>query len=410
LVKDPRELAILCMNQVEDKHQLVPEAISEIGFRLSHRDRMLAHELIYGSFRYLPGLQRVLAGYLAKPEKLPRPVYWTLVVSLYQLHYTRVPAYAAIDRANRLARKLGFSKLTRLVNGVLRNIARALPGPFDALKLKDQLLPPWMQHLIVDQYGEATLDAWAGAWQERPTMAAWLASGEVPDGWRRSDVAPNAWLSTGSGGKLPPTMYVQNESSQWVAEWALALAPKTALDLCAAPGGKSCYLSRFGELNRLVAVEKSELRARIMDRNRDRLGLDFEVVVQDGLAAELSERVGGPFDLVLVDAPCSALGIIGRHPEIKFLRDASSSAKVRETQAALVESAWRMVAPGGHLVYAVCSFDRSELPSPPADGVRTDLELDSGHLPLRLESPRFLIEPSSRMDGFSGFVVRKASR
>ncbi len=407
-IKNPRECAVTCLAEVERTSQLIPEVMAVLPFSLGDEDRNLAYELAYGTMRYRPGLERLLASF-CKPAKLPPKLRWLLLTALYQLRFLRTPAYAVLDEANKLAVSMKFPGLKPLVNGVLRNAERQAEQRAADYDLQTWLLDPWLAELLATQYGRPTLEAWLAAWQERGTTAYWsaddrpLAGDEaaphLPHAYRRAKALP-------SEAYTDHRLYLQNESSQAVAQFAADLNPTSVLDLCAAPGGKSCYLAAFAKPARLVANDLAGERQARLRENRDRLGLNFELSAADARSAEFGE----PFDLVLLDAPCSGIGIIGRHPEIKLLKREPADVKLRALQAELLAAAWRQVRPGGHLLYTVCSLDGAELPSPPSDAqVVTAAQLAPWRerLPIGFQGDHFYFSPSATFDGFRGMVLRK---
>jgi len=191
-----------------------------------------------------------------------------------------------------------------------------------------------------------------------------------------------------------------------VAEMVCRLKPQSVLDLCAAPGGKTCYIARFGNVERLVANDQAAERMARMRDNRQRLDLNFDIQEGDARHLTFDEK----FDLVLLDAPCSGLGIIGRHPEIKFLKKKPAEPELRELQAELLEAGWQHVKPGGHLLYTVCSLDKREIPKPieGSEPVIATSDLDFlKRLPCHLDGCSFFFSPTPTFDGFSGMLLRK---
>lgn len=408
MIRNPRLLAVRLMETACSRRLLLTEAADKLAFDLSPRDRNLAFELAYGAFRFAPGLEKRLNAFLKKPvHKLRDPLRLLLTLTAYQLYHMRVPAYAAINEANQLTVKLGFKGLKPMVNGVLRNLARAAEageGRDEAM----QTLPDWLESLLREQHGKV-VDGWIEAWRERPLTSYWTLDEPLDAGDPRSPYLPHA--REREGGIERDTLeqsrvYVQNETSQLIAELCLRQSPKRVLDLCAAPGGKSCYMAAHGDLERLTAVDPSPERVALIEANQRRLGLCFETVTALGQEAD----VGDDFDLVLVDAPCSAIGTIGRHPEIKMLRQKPADEETLALQKALLEAGLARLRPGGVLVFAVCSLDQREVPEPPA-AAEPAPELLADWPPAEVaagrEGCRFVIHPSRRTDGFSGMVLRK---
>lgn len=407
IIKNPRELAVACLCEVEKESLLVPEAMARIPYQMSEEDRNFAYKIVYDTFRYLPGLSRILAHY-CKPKKLPPFIRMLLNASICQMVFTRSPDYAILDEANKLAMPR-FRGLKPLVNGVLRNIVREKNPIWDSWDNTTWLLPEWLGELLVQQYGAARLEGWLETWREVGVVSYWSAAQQPFEEDTPSDALPQARRRSNPIGiedMVKRRIYVQNETSQAVSEMVVRSQAATVLDLCAAPGGKSCYIAAFGQVERLVACDSAPERIARLVENRDRLGLNFEIACL--AAGELdSDQV---FDLVLVDAPCSGIGIIGRHPEIKFLKKSPADASLRDTQQAILDAAWDHVKPGGHLLYTVCSLDRDELGKPPQDAV-----MDSEHInawlpesvPCTKENGVFSFSPGSAFDGFLGMLLHK---
>jgi len=407
---NPRALAVACLAEVEKGALLVPEAMARQDFELSDENRNFAYEVVYGTFRFLPGL-RHLTESLCKTHKLPVAIRWLLLSSLYQLRFMRVPDYAVLDEANKLAQQLGYPKLKGLVNGVLRNAQRRGEPIWEERDAARRLLPDWLYDLFVDGYGSETVNAWLPAWERRAALSYWTADGQPLAEDTASENLPHAFRTNRT---IRPQelqenkAYVQNESSQAVAEMILRLTSGRVLDLCAAPGGKCCYLAAFGELEHLQACDSAPNRIALLEQNQKRLGLNFPVQRIDACDLKVDEA----YDLVLLDAPCSGIGIIGRHPEIKFLKHAPAGQKLQATQEALTKAAWSFVKPGGYLLYTVCSLDPEELPDAPEGCQVVDEETltrISKGFPCVRRGDGFYFPPTEVFDGFSGILWEKPS-
>ena len=408
LISDPRIFAVRCLVMAERHRLLVPEAVQRFSHQMEARDLAFAHEIMYGTFRFLPGLEQVLRKFCRKP-KFPPEVHWLLLASFYELGFMRSADYAVIDQANRNVVKLGFPRLKSLVNAVLRNAQRAgseLWADHDSVAW---LLPPWLEQLFLEQQGQNRLRSWVARWADRGCISYWHKTGQppaaddpvspvLPHTWRREAALPEAWLQSG--------VYIQNESSQWISRLAVTLAPERALDMCAAPGGKSCYLAAFSPKTQLLACDMDAHRLGLIRQNQQRLGLQFELRTADATQLECDAE----FDLVMLDAPCSGIGILGRHPEIKRHKTGPADNAMRKTQAQLLEAAWRYVKPGGYILYSVCSLDRREVPEPP-DGALLDQdqlrEMVPEGLPVLWEERGLLIEPGPVFDGFRAMLLHK---
>jgi len=191
-----------------------------------------------------------------------------------------------------------------------------------------------------------------------------------------------------------------------LVEMALRLHPRSALDTCAAPGGKACYMAAFGTLDHLLALDPDPRRQALLEANKQRLGLGFDTGTD--LASSIHPDVG--YDLVLGDAPCSGIGIVGRHPEIKHLKRGPADQRLRDIQRTILEQAWSYTRLGGYLLYAVCSLDRNELPPLPlgARPLTGDLAEDFFRgIPCVRRQGDFYFPPSERFDGFSAMLLVK---
>jgi 16S rRNA (cytosine967-C5)-methyltransferase len=354
--------------------------LSRVGGSWEPRDRGLCTELAYGVVRWAGPLEASLLRGADKPgrglDKRARP---HLLVAAYQLQHLeeRIPRRAAVHEAvnavrrvrpglagfsNALLRKLGSSPHDQLAAGASSSEAAAAYG-----------IPPLLARAVLDELDEGEAPAAFAALNERPPLSLRYTGPEADEAsWadalreRATELAPHpfvphAWLSDGAGAaeKLPGFsdghVLVQDAGSQMVAALVAAKEGERALDMCAAPGGKSVALARaVGEGGRVVAVEKDPRRAERIHENAARLRAALEVRVQDARA--LGDTLGDEtFDAVLLDAPCTGLGTVRRHPEIRLRRDDKAVAELTALQAELLDAAAPRVRPGGRLIYAVCS-------------------------------------------------------
>lgn len=407
VIKDPRMLAVKILMEVSEQGLLVPQASAKLPFDLSGKDRQFCFEMVYGTLRYLPGLERTLRQFCPKP-KYPSAIHWLLLMSLYQMGFMRVPNYALVNEAIRVAKALRMGGLRGLINGVLRNAARKGEALWPQEASAEWLLPEWMGRRFVEQYGRDEVQCWLEQWNERPLTSYWSVKDQPLTGDEPSPVVKHAFRHNGpfqADDFLENDCYVQNEASQLIGQLALELQPDSVLDLCAAPGGKACYLAAFGKQTRLVACDNSEQRLQTLKSNQARLDLSFETRVQDSASVEGDER----FDLVLVDAPCSGIGIIGRHPELKIHKKKPAPAHLRALQKQLLWQGLTWVKPGGHLLFTVCSLDKQEVPTLPehAQFCSSALEQWLPKTITQLDKDRFYTKPSTWFDGFQGTLLQK---
>jgi 16S rRNA (cytosine967-C5)-methyltransferase len=331
--------------------------------RLAERDRALARAVVAVALRRLGTLRHLLAQFLERglPADTPR-LETALLIGAAQILFLDVPDHAAVDLAVRLARAdRRAAHYSGLANAVLRRIAQqgaqCLAG-IDALALDT---PAWLMTRWVRNYGAEVARAIAAAHAQEPALdltvqrdaASWaqaLGARVLPTGSLRAPVH-------GQVSQLPG----YDEGAWWVQDAAAALparllgdvADRTVADLCAAPGGKTAQLAAAGA--RVTAVDRSEPRLGRLRQNLARLGLAAESV-----CADATEWQGGPFDAVLLDAPCASTGAIRRHPDVPWLKREADIAALAAVQRRLIARAVELTKPGGVLVYCTCSLEPEE--------------------------------------------------
>ena len=353
---------------------------------LDERDRRLAAELVYGTLRHRPRLERALAAH-ADLGRSPPAVRQALAIAAYQLLMLRVPAHAAVDDAVGAVRARHGAKLGGFVNAVLRKVARAgeppLPAEPRARLAVEHSLPPWIIDELAAQVPADELAAAAAALAQQPPLwirpnlaratAAEVAAALTAEG---ATVEPSPLHSAalqvrGAGDpSLSPSFRaglwtVQDLGAQLVGVLAAPAAGATILDACAGVGGKSTHLAELATLSgspaRIDAIDRAAAKLRLLDDTARRLGLSGIRTVAASLDAA-SPGLAAAYDLVVLDAPCSGLGVVRRHPEAKARLAPADVTALARTQAELLDAAAARVAPGGALVYAVCTFTRAEGP------------------------------------------------
>lgn len=355
---------------------------------LTGPDAGLATELVYGTIQRLNTIDYFLEPFVTKGlAKLAPWVRNLLRLSFYQLHYLdRIPPHAAVNEAVNLAKKKGHQGISGMVNGVLRSVLRRK----DELRLPEGLAPmqrialehshpEWMVSLWIRQYGEEAAEAICRANNEPPSVSVRVNRAKTgrdemlrlmeEQGLRAlaSPISPDG-IVVHSGGNMALTSWyrdglisVQDESSMLVAE---ALAPQpgmTVLDCCAAPGGKTCHIAEIMEgRGRVLANDIHPHKAKLIEDHAQRLGLD-NVETLSGDALQLAERLDtASFDRILLDAPCSGLGVIRRKPDLKWAKTPGDVAEIAGVQRALLDSVSGLLKPGGLLVYSTCTIEPRE--------------------------------------------------
>lgn len=327
-------------------------------------DRALAWNIVFGVLRNRPALDVAIADFTKRAVwTLDPPVLAVLRAGLYERTFTRTPPHAAVDQAVEVARVARVGHASGLVNAVMRNAVVPQEG---AVSLG---LPSWLVERWAYRYGERALGAFARAANEpAPT---YIVAKEDPAGlsaqFQRSGIV---LVAVGEGiFLLPPRsgridelpgfvegrFWVMDRAAAAVADLAGEAAHgATALDCCAAPGGKSFRLAASGYA--VSATDLSAERLALVQSGAARLGLTVSTAPHDWTLGP----VEGSFDVVLVDAPCTALGLVRRHPEIRWRRKPDDIAAAAIRQGRILENAMRCVRSGGALVYAVCSPEPEE--------------------------------------------------
>lgn len=340
-------------------------------------DRAFVQALCYGVLRWYFRLERVLGFLTRKPIK-DEPVRILALIGLYQLGYLRVKPHAAVSETVAAAGGKAWAK--PLLNGILRNYQRQQPeldSRADADELSATAHPLWLLKQLKrdwpDHYPELlarnndtppmVLRIHRGKIR-RDIYLEQLASAGKPA--RASEVSPDALiLDTPCQVEALPgfregLVSVQDTAAQLAALLLDVRPGMRVLDLCAAPGGKTAHILEIcPELGEILAVDIAPERMQRVQDNLDRIGLKATLITAD---ASLPDAWwdGRPFDRILLDAPCSATGVIRRHPDIKLLRQASDIQDLRITQQGILNAAWSLLAPGGLLLYATCSVLRAE--------------------------------------------------
>ncbi|QUM78363.1 16S rRNA (cytosine(967)-C(5))-methyltransferase RsmB [Moritella sp. 24] len=372
-----RASAAKVLYQVVDRGQSLTTALPIAQQLLPAKDRALLQEICYGVLRWLPRLEFISRQLMSKPlTGKQRPVHFLILVGLYQLKFMRIPAHAAVAETVNAIKVLKSPKLSGLVNAILRNYQRqqddleAQADGNDACKFGH---PGWLIKRIKAAYPEQWQDVLM-ANNERPPMwirvnqqhhnqadyQALLAADEIV-----ADIVESA--SSALRLEKPTDVYklagfaeghssVQDGAAQFAAQFLDAQPGELILDACAAPGGKTAHiLERQPALKHLVAVDFDATRLSRVQENLTRMQLEAELIHGDASKPEDWWK-GDKFDRILLDAPCSATGVIRRHPDIKWLRRDSDIAPLVQLQSEILDAMWQQLKPGGTLLYATCSI------------------------------------------------------
>lgn len=343
-------------------------------------DRSLLQYLCYGTLRQHWQLRAWLDVLLERPLRSRDSIIQCLIcVGLYQLTDTRVPDHAAVSMTVEAARLLRRPKLSALVNAVLRNFRRqniqAAEPPGDEARyshpawLITQIKKDWPQHWReILQANNNRAPMWLRVNQRQHTTADYLARLQAATGEQHA-VLPGIDSAirlttprsvTDLPGFSSGEVSVQDAAAQLAALWLGGGDDLRVLDACAAPGGKTGHLLELaGKHSTLTAVDSDAERLQRVAENIDRLGLSATLVEADASSPE-AWWDGVLFDRILLDAPCSASGVIRRHPDIKLLRRVTDIAELAALQRRLLDALWPLLAPAGRLLYVTCSVLEEE--------------------------------------------------
>lgn len=370
-----RSIAAKAISQVLDQGQSLSTVLPGLNKSISDKDRALLQELCFGTLRVLPQLEWCIQQLMARPMTGKQRVFhYLIMVGLYQLIYTRIPPHAALAETVEGATALKRPQLKGLINGVLRQFQRQQVELLECAANNEShyLHPSWLLARIKQAYP----DQWQQileANNQKPPM--WLrvsrlhhSRSEYLELLKQADIEalphdvyPDAvrLITPCSVNDLPGFdlgwVTVQDASAQGCVDLLSPQNGEQILDLCAAPGGKTTHILEAAPKAHVLAVDIDEQRLSRVKENLQRLKLHADVRVGDGRTPD--EWCGNQqFDRILLDAPCSATGVIRRHPDIKWLRRNSDIAELAQLQSEIIEAIWPKLKKGGVMVYATCSI------------------------------------------------------
>ena len=375
----PRQASVAILLQVIQHGRSLTDSLNAILPRLGQSsDAALCQALCYGSLRWQLKLDYLLGKLLKKPlRQKDQDVYCLLLIGLYQLLEMRIPDHAAVSQTVAVTKSLRKPWAKDLVNAVLRNFQRQQDSLLDSIHAETNpdafyAHPPWLCTRLQQ--------AWPDDWQtilaannqqapmslrvnrqkgDRAAYLAQLAEKAIP-ARALPHVRDGIELDHATGVEQLPDFdsgaaSVQDGAAQLAAELLQAQPGDRILDACAAPGGKTAHiLESEPALQAVIAVDIEQKRLDRVNENLQRLGLTAQLVCGDA-AEPASWWDGQPFDRILLDAPCSATGVIRRHPDIKCLRRDDDIPNLQQLQQKLLQQLWPLLKQGGMLLYATCS-------------------------------------------------------
>ena len=379
-VETARNLALAVLEDV-----FVNQAYSNIalnkhlkGSQLSAADKGLVTEIVYGTVARKLTLEWYLSHFIQDRDKLDNWLYILLLLSAYQLRYLdKIPSHAVVNEAVELAkaRKKGSEKL---VNAVLRRILREGWPDIDSIKRKNKRdsiaysLPVWLVSKLKEEYGEERAQAIF-----KSLLVRNKASIRVTDLSRKEEIkavleaTDSPLAATGlvkehghfAGHDLfaEGVITIQDESSQLVAPTLDPQGDEQVLDACAAPGGKTAHIASYLTSGKVTALDLYDHKLDLIQENAERLGVAERVQTQKLDARKVHEFFGrDSFDKILVDAPCSGIGLLRRKPDIKYNKETADFTSLQEIQLEILGSVCQTLRKGGIITYSTCTIVSEE--------------------------------------------------
>lgn len=356
---------------------------------LSNEEANLLTELVYGVLQRKMSLDYQLEPFLKKQKNLKNWVKQVLRISLYQMEYLdRIPDHAIVNEAAEIARFKGHRGIVGLVNGVLRNIQRKGVRDFTTIKQTNQRLsiqyslPLWLVDDFVEQLGLEEAEALAASLSERPKLSLRVNLNKISrteaitelenEGYKveESTISPFGIIAL-NGVPADTRLFkkgylaVQDESSMLVAP-ALNVAPNHyVLDACAAPGGKTMHIAtNFLDENqdgKVVALDIHKHKIALINENAKRQNVESIVQAKQLDARKVLDAFAeNTFDRVLIDAPCSGLGLMRRRPEIRYNKTKEDILNLQKLQLEIINEVSKILKPGGELIYSTCTISSLE--------------------------------------------------
>ncbi|MDJ0783742.1 MAG: 16S rRNA (cytosine(967)-C(5))-methyltransferase RsmB [Desulfosarcinaceae bacterium] len=446
---DPRRLGLDVLNRLESGHRTLDHLLEDIHRRfpgLGRRDRALLHSLSFGVQRWRGRLDWILAHFAhQRPETLSVPLRNLLRIGLYQICFLdRIPHAAAVNTSVQLAKAIGERRRAGFVNALLRNAARAhqtvpLPDPDavpDTHLAVSCALPRWLVRRWLKRLGFSQTAALGAALTAQApitvrtnllkTIPANLARTLAKEASARFSIytplavrltsvrrPPAAWPAIQAG-----TCQVQDEAAQIVGDLLNAQPGETVLDACAGLGGKTGHLAQLMKNHgHLIAADAVPAKLERLARGMRQLGvINVEIRTLDLTHADA--MAGLPrFDRILLDAPCSGLGVLRRNPDIKWRRTSKDLPVYQARQQRLLANLATQLKPGGRLVYAVCSMEPEETTAivDPFLNSHPEFDIDravEGLLPAAraLMDPRGALVTTPHHHGMDGFFMVALTR
>ena len=357
---------LLAVQQGQSLASILPVHLSKVA----ERDRALFHELVLGTLRQWYALKSITLPLLVKPLN-NETVETCLYVGLYQVLCTRVPSHAAISETVTAAKQLGYEALSGVVNAILRRVSRET-SEFQTALAQAHGLPSWLYKRLKKDWPEQLEQLTNTLKQTAPLTlrvnTRQISRDDYLEILHEQEIAAEACTVSSVGIVMLQNVHipdlpgfdegvfsVQDEHAQLCAMLLPNLDGKVVVDACAAPGGKTAHLLEKFQPKKLIALDQDAKRLLRVSENLERLQLNQEAQVEILAADATTWNASEAVDCIVLDAPCSAIGVLRRHPDIRLLRQSGDIQQTVALQQQILQQMWQQLKVGGTLLYITCS-------------------------------------------------------
>ena len=362
---------LLAVQQGQSLASILPVHLSKVA----ERDRALFHELVLGTLRQWYALKSITLPLLVKPLN-NETVETCLYVGLYQVLCTRVPSHAAISETVTAAKQLGYEALSGVVNAILRRVSRET-SEFQTALAQAHGLPSWLYKRLKKDWPEQLEQLTNTLKQTAPLTlrvnTRQISRDDYLEILQEQEIAAEACTVSAVGIVMLQNVHipdlpgfdegvfsVQDEHAQLCAMLLPNLDGKVVVDACAAPGGKTAHLLEKFQPKKLIALDQDAKRLLRVSENLERLQLNQEAQVEILAADATTWNASEAVDCIVLDAPCSAIGVLRRHPDIRLLRQSGDIQQTVALQQQILQQMWQQLKVGGTLLYITCSVLNAE--------------------------------------------------
>ena len=362
---------LLAVQQGQSLASILPVHLSKVA----ERDRALFHELVLGTLRQWYALKSITLPLLVKPLN-NETVETCLYVGLYQVLCTRVASHAAISETVTAAKQLGYQALSGVVNAILRRVSRET-SEFQTALAQAHGLPSWLYKRLKKDWPEQLEQLTNTLKQTAPLTlrvnTRQISRDDYLEILQEQEIAAEACTVSAVGIVMLQNVHIpdlpgfdegvfsiQDEHAQLCATLLPNLDGKVVVDACAAPGGKTAHLLEKFQPKKLIALDQDAKRLLRVSENLERLQLNQEAQVEILAADATTWNASEAVDCIVLDAPCSAIGVLRRHPDIRLLRQSSDIQQTVALQQQILQQMWQQLKVGGTLLYITCSVLKAE--------------------------------------------------